>query len=74
MEILLARTQEQGARQLLYAALGPDGKDGEHMRYFHGAYVSSTEVHEPSDYVLSKEGYAAQERIWVSTRRSFVST
>ncbi|PSS17126.1 hypothetical protein PHLCEN_2v3231 [Hermanssonia centrifuga] len=64
MQFFVARTAEQGARQLLWAALGPDGKDGEHVKYLNGAYVSTLEVKEPSDYVMSKDGYEAHERIW----------
>ncbi len=67
MQFFVARTAEQGARQLLWAALGPDGKDGEHVKYLNGAYVSTLEVKEPSDYVMSKDGYEAQERVWVSS-------
>lgn len=69
MEIVLGRTAEQGARQLIWAALGPDGKDGHHVKHLRGAYVSTLAVQEPSDYVLSKEGYEMQERIWVSLSR-----
>lgn len=65
-EVLLGRTAEQGARQLIWAALGPDGKDGEHVKHLRGAYVSTNQVCEPSDYVISKEGYEDQERVWVS--------
>jgi retinol dehydrogenase 12 len=66
MDITIGRTAEQGARQLLWTALGPDGKDGEHVKHLHGAYVSNAEVREPSDFVVSKEGYETQERVWVS--------
>ncbi len=68
MQLFVARKAEQGARQLLWAALGPDGKDGEHVKFLKGAYVSTLELREPSDYVISKDGYDAQERIWVSCR------
>lgn len=40
MDIILGRTAEQGSRNLLWAALGPDGKEGPHLRYMRGAYVS----------------------------------
>lgn len=66
MDIALGRTAEQGARQLIWASLGPDGKDGEHTSFLHGAYVATLEVREPSDFVISKEGYDVQERLWVS--------
>ena len=65
-EIFIARTGEQGARQLVWAALGPDGKDGEHVKYMRGVYISATAMREPSDFLLSKEGYEMQERVWVS--------
>lgn len=65
MDIVMGRTAEQGARQLIWAALGPDGQDGEHTYFLHGAYVSNAEVREPSDFVISKEGYGAQEKLWV---------
>lgn len=63
----MARSTEQGARQLVWAALGPDGKDGPHVRSaMSGGYVSLAEVREPSDFALSKEGYEVQERVWAS--------
>ena len=65
MDILLARTEEGGALQLVWAALGPDGKSGSHEHYMNGAYVSTLTVKEPSDFVISKEGREAQDRIWV---------
>ena len=70
MDITLGRTAEQGARQLVHAALGPDGEDGEHLKFWRGAYVSCNTVQEPSDFVISKEGHEAQERIWVSMHAS----
>lgn len=66
LDFFIARTAEQGARQVIWAALGPDGNHGKHVRHLHGAYVATSEVREPSDYVISKEGYEAQERLWVS--------
>ncbi|EKM54522.1 uncharacterized protein PHACADRAFT_258430 [Phanerochaete carnosa HHB-10118-sp] len=67
MDFTLGRSAEQGARQLVHAALGPDGKDGEHIQFMRGAYVSCNAVHEPSDFVISKEGHEVQERIWRET-------
>ena len=72
MDWTIGRTAEAGSRQLLWAALGPDGKDGPHVRHLHGAYVSNAEVFEPSDFVISKEGYEAQEKVWVSLTASVV--
>ncbi|KAI0341936.1 short-chain dehydrogenase [Trametopsis cervina] len=68
MLTLLARTAERGARQLVWAALGPDGRDGPHVKYaMGGAYVSLARVDEPSDFVVSREGWVAQEALWKET-------
>lgn len=64
-DLLFGRTSEQGARQLIWAALGPDGKEGKHADYLRGAYVSTQHIKEPSDFAISKEGREAQDRIWV---------
>ena len=61
MEALLARTAEQGSRQLVWAAVGGAGREFE----LRGAYVSKADVQEVSDYVLSDDGVVAQRRIWV---------
>ena len=66
MDWMMGRSSEGGSRQLVWAALGPDGQDGPHVKHLHGAYVSNAEVFEPSDFVISKQGYEAQEKIWVS--------
>jgi hypothetical protein len=60
MAFFLAWSGETGSRALLYAALAhkPD-----QMR---GQYVNPFRVDEPSDFVLSKDGKAAQGRLWVS--------
>ena len=74
LQIFIARTAEQGSRQLIWAALGPDGKEGRHIRHLNGAYVSGAIVEEPSDFVISKEGYETQQKIWVrpaSTRAHY---
>ncbi|KAI0341927.1 NAD(P)-binding protein [Trametopsis cervina] len=68
MHALIARSAEQGARQLVWASLGPDGKDGPHVRYaMSGQYVTLASTAEPSDFVISREGFAAQEKIWNET-------
>ena len=66
MEKLVARTSEEGARQLVWAALGPDGKEGRHLSWMRGVYVSTQSIKEPADFVISREGGIAQEKIWVS--------
>lgn len=65
MDIILGRTAEQGSRNLLWAALGPDGKEGPHLRYMRGAYVSCAGLLEPGDNVMSKAGYELQQKLWV---------
>jgi retinol dehydrogenase 12 len=67
MLLIMGRTAEQGARQLVWAALGPDGKEGPHVKpTMQGAYVSIAEIRQPSDFVTSREGWDAQESLWVS--------
>ena len=61
-KILLARTTEQGSRQLIWASIG--GKDN--IDQLHGAYISSMQVKEPSDFVVSDEGKDAQTILWVN--------
>jgi len=61
MEAALARTTEEGSRQLLWAAIGGAGR-GFVLR---GGYVNKANLQEVSDYVLSDEGAVAQTRIWV---------
>lgn len=62
MEKALARTAEEGSRQLVWAAVG--GKEKEYD--LKGAYISLENVEEPSDYVIGEEGKYAQEVLWVS--------
>ncbi|KAG6867790.1 hypothetical protein C0993_011057 [Termitomyces sp. T159_Od127] len=59
MERALARTAEEGSRQLLYAALGGIGKEDDKFR---GAYVSLACISEASDYVLAS--HETQDRLW----------
>ena len=59
---ILARTTEQGGRQLIWACIG--GKDN--INYLRGAYISSMHVQEPSDSVVSEEGKGAQDKLWVN--------
>jgi hypothetical protein len=62
MEDELAFTTEDGARQVVYGAVAKP----EEEEKFRGAYVSLSRIQEPSDYVLSTEGQAAQIALWVS--------
>ena len=61
-EKLLARTTEDGSRQLVWAALHGDPIE------MKGAYVSGMKVMPPSKFVLSEEGRKLQERLWVSLK------
>ncbi|KAJ3556541.1 hypothetical protein NM688_g1969 [Phlebia brevispora] len=67
LDYLVGRTTEQGARQLIWAALGPDGKEGTHVKWLRGSYVSTQQIQEPSDFVMSKEGSVAQNKLWEET-------
>ncbi|TFK54202.1 NAD(P)-binding protein [Heliocybe sulcata] len=60
---LVAWTSEEGARQLVWAALGPVGD----VNKARGAYMSHNDIMEPSDFVLSKEGKECQDRVWDET-------
>ncbi|KAK7191743.1 hypothetical protein DPSP01_008024 [Paraphaeosphaeria sporulosa] len=56
VKFFLARTTECGSRTLVHAAAS--GAES------HGHYLSDCKVTLPSDYVLSNEGYVAQNRVW----------
>jgi hypothetical protein len=58
---LLARTTEEGSRQLVWAAVGGAGREFE----LRGGYVSMANLQEVSDYALSDEGAVVQTRLWV---------
>ena len=61
-KLLLARTTEQGSRQLVWACIS--GKDN--VDQLRGAYISSMAIREPSDTVVSEEGKRAQDKLWVN--------
>jgi retinol dehydrogenase 12 len=61
MKALLARTTEEGSRQLVWAAVGDAGREFE----LRGGYVNKANLQEVSDYALSDEGTVVQARIWV---------
>ncbi|KAG5640178.1 hypothetical protein DXG03_009519 [Asterophora parasitica] len=61
MEKTLARTSEEGARQLVYAAVGGAEEDEDTMR---GAYVSSGHVAEASDFAIGPDGKIVQDILW----------
>jgi retinol dehydrogenase 12 len=61
IQALLARTTEEGSRQLVWAAVGGVGREFE----LRGGYVNKANLEEVSDYALSDEGAAVQTRLWV---------
>ncbi len=61
MEVLLARTTEEGSRDLVWAAVGGVGREFE----LRGGYVNMASLQEVSDYALSDEGAVVQSRLWV---------
>ena len=61
LDILVSWSTERGSRQLIFAALGNQDKPDE----LKGAYISSSKVVEPSDYVMSDEGAKVQKQLWV---------
>ena len=61
-KIILARSTEQGSRQLIWACIG--GKDD--IDQLRGAYISSMRIQEASDSVVSEEGNRAQTKLWVN--------
>ena len=61
MEVSLARTTEEGSRDLVWAAVGGAGREFE----LRGGYVNKADLEEVSDYALSDEGAVLQSRLWV---------
>jgi NAD(P)-dependent dehydrogenase (short-subunit alcohol dehydrogenase family) len=56
IKALLARSTEIGARNFVYSGIaGPET---------HGHYISDCVITMPSDFVMSQEGYKAQNRVW----------
>ncbi|KAJ3528297.1 hypothetical protein NMY22_g9472 [Coprinellus aureogranulatus] len=65
MEKLLAYTTEEGARQLVWAALG--GK--EDVDKLRGAYVSTMKVDAPADFVTAESGKEKEDKLWADLIR-----
>ncbi|TFK51507.1 NAD(P)-binding protein [Heliocybe sulcata] len=59
------RTSEEGAYQLLWAALGPPNPD--EIDSIRGAYVYDNQIVSPGEFVLGEDGKESQERIWDET-------
>lgn len=65
MRLLLARPAEEGARQLIWAAVAtPDESQGG-VDSLKGAYVHFSKVMEPSDFVISDKGQEFKDILWV---------
>ncbi|VDB88772.1 unnamed protein product [Peniophora sp. CBMAI 1063] len=60
MEKLLARTSEEGSRDLVYAAVGGT-EDEDALR---GAFTNLQHVQEASDFVIGEVGQETQKRVW----------
>ncbi|PPQ80665.1 hypothetical protein CVT25_001627 [Psilocybe cyanescens] len=67
MEKALARTAEEGSRQVVWAALGGEEGGGDGDCAMRGAYVSNAQITEPSDYVIEEEGRKVQDILWDNT-------
>jgi hypothetical protein len=64
VEGLEMHTTEEGSRQLIWAAIGGQGREDE----LRGAYISQSDIVEPNDCVLGEQGKVIQDRIWVRDR------
>lgn len=65
---VIARTEDQGAAVLTWAALaGTAAEKNDDLRdRLRGAYVTDARVSEPSDWVLGPKGKSTQDKVWVS--------
>ncbi|EKM80573.1 hypothetical protein AGABI1DRAFT_70956 [Agaricus bisporus var. burnettii JB137-S8] len=65
MSLLLARSAEEGSRQLIWAAIGlPESGSLDEMR---GAYINRASIEEPSDFVLGEEGKKREDKLYADT-------
>ncbi|KAJ2914335.1 hypothetical protein MD484_g6085, partial [Candolleomyces efflorescens] len=65
IQTLLARSSEQGSRQLVYAAVG----SSENPDQLHGGYINLDKVDEPSDFVVGDAGRKRQDKLWADLVR-----
>jgi len=64
----LARTTEEGSRQLIFAPIGPNPNELDSgLDTSKGAYVSSYEIEPVGAWVWDEEGVDVQCRIWRKT-------
>lgn len=64
-EKLLARTTEEGSRQLVWAAVGTPKGGEESLDKLRGAYVNLADIDEPSDFMLGEKGKKREDKLWV---------
>lgn len=65
-KLALARTSEEGSRQIIWAAIGPENATEEEVKKLHGGYVHNTEAVQTSEWTRSEEGKVVQDKVWVS--------
>ncbi|CAL1707381.1 unnamed protein product [Somion occarium] len=65
-----ARTSEEGSRQLIWAALGPQGAGEKEPKELHGGYISDNQLTLPSPWVRSEPGRRVQEEVWMETLKA----
>lgn len=65
-QLPFARSSEEGSRQLIWAAVGPENATVEEVKKLHGQYVHNTAIEQPSEWTRSEEGKVVQEKVWVS--------
>ncbi|KAL0948982.1 hypothetical protein HGRIS_009082 [Hohenbuehelia grisea] len=63
MDWLLAYTSEEGARELVWSAVGSSWDEGR----LHGAYINHSQVQEPGDFVISEKGKKFRDLLWHDT-------
>lgn len=64
-EKLIARTAEEGARQVIWGSVvtPPESQGG--LNALKGAYVSLAHIMEPGDFVISEKGKEFRNILWV---------
>ncbi|KAF9447723.1 short-chain dehydrogenase [Macrolepiota fuliginosa MF-IS2] len=69
-EWILARSAEQGSRQLVYGAVG--GSNDRELEKLKGAYINIAKVGKPSDFVLGENGKKRENKLWSDLIRALV--
>lgn len=65
MRFLLARPAEEGARQIIWGAVGTPVEPQGGVDSLKGAYIHFSKVMEPSDFVISEKGQEFRDILWV---------